>query len=92
MLDETSEVAAGVTGPVRIGSYARFLLGPHMPEIVDTFKARHPDCGVAYIDTGMERGYLDWLRAGDVDIVCCWLPVSSPEFTVGPICCTRNGS
>jgi DNA-binding transcriptional LysR family regulator len=84
-LKDTRDVAAGITGTVRIGTYLRLLLGPQIPEIIDTFEARHPGCHAAFVDTGLERDYLDWLRAGDVDIVVCWLPVSPPEFTVGPI-------
>jgi DNA-binding transcriptional LysR family regulator len=84
-LEDTRAVAVGITGTVRIGSYTRVLLGPRMPEIIDTFEARHPGCHATFVDTGLERDYLDWLRAGDVDIVVCWLPVSPPEFTVGPI-------
>jgi DNA-binding transcriptional LysR family regulator len=85
LLEETREIAAGVTGSVRIGSFARFLVGPHMPEIIDTFEARHAECHVTYLDTGVERDHLDWLRADDLDLVCCWLPVSPPEFTAGSI-------
>ena len=85
VLEETSEVAGGVSGTLRIGAYSAALLGPHMPEIIELFEARHPGCTVTYLDTGLERDYLDWLRAGDVDIVACWLPVSPSEFTVGPL-------
>ncbi len=56
-----------------------------MAEIIEVFQARHPGCTVTYVDTGLERDYLDWLRAGDADIIACWLPVSPPEFTVGPL-------
>jgi DNA-binding transcriptional LysR family regulator len=85
VLEETREAAGGVTGTLRIGTYSVALLGPHMTEIIELFEARHPGCHVTYVDTGLERDYLDWLRAGDVDIVACWLPVSAPEFTVGPL-------
>jgi DNA-binding transcriptional LysR family regulator len=63
----------------------RVLLGPHWPEIVELFENHHPGCRVTFVDTGRDRDYLDWLRTCDVDMVVCWLPVSPPEFTVGPI-------
>ena len=85
VLEQTREAAGGVTGTLRIGAYSAALLGPHMAEIIEVFEARHPGCTVTYVDTGLERDYLDWLRAGDVDIVACWLPVSPSEFTVGPL-------
>jgi DNA-binding transcriptional LysR family regulator len=85
LLEETREAAGGVTGTLRIGAYSIALLGEHMAEIIEVFEARHPGCNVTYVDTGFERDYLDWLRAGDVDIVACWLPVSPSEFTAGPL-------
>jgi DNA-binding transcriptional LysR family regulator len=85
VLEQTREATSGVTGTLRIGAYSVVLLGPHMAEIIETFETRHPACHATYVDTGTERDYLDWLRAGDVDMVACWLPVSPPEFTVGPL-------
>jgi DNA-binding transcriptional LysR family regulator len=84
-LEQTREAAAGITGTLRIGAYSVALLGPHLADFIELFEARHPDCHVTYIDTGLDRDYLNWLRAGEVEIVACWLPVSPPEFTVGPV-------
>ncbi len=85
VVQQTREVAAGVAGTIRIGAYATMMLGPRMPEIIKLFGERHPACHATYVDVGIDRDYLDWLRAGDVDLVACWLPVSPPELTVGPV-------
>ncbi len=85
VLEQTREANAGVTGTLRIGAYSAALLGPYIAEIINTFEARSPGCHVTYVDTGIERDYLDWLRSGEVDMVACWLPVSAPELTVGPV-------
>lgn len=79
------ETATGVTGTLRIGSYSALLLGPHIAEIIAAFEARHPGAHATYLDTGTERDYLDWLRADEVDLVAAWLPVTDPEFAVGPV-------
>jgi DNA-binding transcriptional LysR family regulator len=85
VLEETREAAEGVTGTLRVGAYSVALLGPYMAEIIEVYEADHAGCHATYVDTGTERDYLDWLRAGEVDIVACWLPVTPPEFTVGPV-------
>lgn len=85
VIEQTRTAVSGVTGHLRVGTYMRVLLGPHWSEIVEAFENRHPGCRVTFIDTGLDRDYLDWLREGEVDVVVCWLPVSPPEFAVGPI-------
>jgi DNA-binding transcriptional LysR family regulator len=85
ILSDAHDAATGVAGTVRIGSYSPVGCGPHWLEIVDTFRARHPACDVAFIDTGLERDFLDWLRAGDADILVARLPLTDPDITVGPI-------
>ena len=84
MLEQTREAAVGVTGTLRIGAYSMALFGPHLSEIIEVFEGRHPQCRVTYVDTGLDRDYLDWLRAENVDIVAGWLPVSQPGFATGP--------
>lgn len=84
-LEQTREATAGITGTLRIGTYSVALFGPYLAEFIELFEARHPDSHVTYIDTGFDRDYLSWLRAGEVEIVACWLPVSPGEFIVGPV-------
>ena len=78
-------VARGIAGSLRIGIYFTLNLGPHMPEIVRTFESRHPDCEVAFVNTGFERNYVDALRQGEVDMLAARLPLTAPDITVGPI-------
>jgi DNA-binding transcriptional LysR family regulator len=85
VLSDAHDAAAGVAGTLRIGSYSPVGCGPRWLEIVDTFRARHPACDVAFIDTGLERDFLDWLRAGDADILVARLPITDPDIRIGPI-------
>jgi DNA-binding transcriptional LysR family regulator len=79
------EAATGVAGELRIGIYSSLSGGPHMTEIVRTFNSRHPGCEVKFIDTGLNRSYVDCLRDGEVDMFATRLPVGSPEIATGPI-------
>jgi DNA-binding transcriptional LysR family regulator len=78
-------VATGVAGTLRVGIYFTLSLGRHIPDIVRTFESRHPDCEVAFINTGYRRNYVDVLRAGEVDMLATRLPLEAPDITVGPI-------
>jgi DNA-binding transcriptional LysR family regulator len=79
------EAADGITGTLRIGMYTESLAGPHMVEIITVFEARHPGAEAVLVNTGLNRNYLDALRAGDVDLVAARLPVSDPDIIVGPV-------
>jgi DNA-binding transcriptional LysR family regulator len=79
------DLAVGVAGTLRIGIYARVSCGPHWLQIVQTFRARHPDCAVEIVDTKFDPNYLDILRAGAVDMLAVRLPVSDADMTVGPL-------
>lgn len=82
---DAREAATGITGPLRIGMYARMICGPHWLEIVKTFRARHPSCDVELIHWNFDVDYLERLRSGQVEMLVLRLPLSGPEFTVGPI-------
>jgi DNA-binding transcriptional LysR family regulator len=56
-----------------------------MVRIVNAFKTRHPGANVEFIDTGIERNYLDALRDGEVDMLAVRPPLSDPDITVGPV-------
>lgn len=79
------DTAAGIDGTLRIGMYTESLGGPRLLEIIRTFEARHPDVSVALVSTGLQRNYLDVLRAGEVDLLATRLPLSDPDVTIGPI-------
>jgi DNA-binding transcriptional LysR family regulator len=84
VLIRAREVATGVAGELRIGIYA-ISAGPHMPDIVRTFEARHPHCKVRFVNVGYERSYVDVLRAGEIDMLATRLPLTAPDVTGGPI-------
>jgi DNA-binding transcriptional LysR family regulator len=84
------EVAAGVTGTVRIGSYLAVNAGPRITDIVHTFRMRHPACEVDFVDTGLDRSYLDALRRSEVDMLAARLPLTAPDITIGPILSTEE--
>ena len=79
------EAATGVAGTLRVGSYSTISLGPHWLQIVSTFETRYPACKVMFADTGVNRDYLEPLRAGELDIVASRLPLQQPDLTIGPI-------
>ena len=77
--------ATEVTGTLRIGLYSLLSGGPYMTEIVRAFKARHPACGVEFINVGYERSYREALRDGESDMLATRLPLAAPEITIGPV-------
>jgi DNA-binding transcriptional LysR family regulator len=79
------QAAAGVTGTLRIGMYAPASVGPHMVKIAHTFETRHPGADIAFVNTGLERDYIDVLRDGQVDMLAARLPLTEPDITVGPV-------
>jgi DNA-binding transcriptional LysR family regulator len=84
-LRDAREAANGVAGTLRVGSYLALVLGPHWVRIVSEFETRHPACRVSFTDMGLQRNYLDRLRAGDVEMLAARLPLEQPDITIGPI-------
>jgi DNA-binding transcriptional LysR family regulator len=85
VLARAREGAAGVRGTLRIGLYSLLSGGPHMTEIVRTFKARHPGCELEFINIGYERSYREALRGGEIDMLATRLPLTASEVTIGPV-------
>ncbi|MGN6869010.1 MAG: LysR family transcriptional regulator [Solirubrobacteraceae bacterium] len=77
--------ATEVRGALRIGVYSLLSGGPHMTDIVRTFKARHPRCLVEFINIGYERSYRDALRNGEFDMLATRLPLTASDITIGPV-------
>jgi DNA-binding transcriptional LysR family regulator len=83
-VDHAREAARGIVGELRLGVLLASSGGPRLPEIIDAFERRHPDCRVVLTD-------LEWLdplgplRRGNVDIVATRLPIDQPDLTVGPV-------
>lgn len=77
------QVAAGLTGPLRIGIFTHAAAGLLFTEIVRTFEARHPACPVVIKDANTLAA-TDQIRRGDLDLAVAWLPIDEPDLTVGP--------
>jgi DNA-binding transcriptional LysR family regulator len=79
------EIATGVAGTLRLGTYTPVTAGPYLLDIVKTFQKRHPDCRVQLIETGLARDQLDWLHRDDADLLAMRLPFNDPDVVIGPI-------
>lgn len=77
--------ATEVGGTLRIGLYSLVSGGPHMTDIVRTFKTRHPRCEVEFINIGYERSYREALRDAEVDLLATRLPLTASDVTIGPV-------
>lgn len=85
VLARVHQDATGVTGTLRIGLYSLLSGGPHMTDIVRTFKTRHPRCELEFINIDYERSALDALRGGKLDMLATRLPLTASEITIGPV-------
>lgn len=84
-LSAAREAAIGPVGEVRVGMYVPGLGGAGLIEVVQAFEADHPGCTASFVDTGLVRSQLEWLRSGEVDLLVTRLPISEPDITIGPI-------
>jgi DNA-binding transcriptional LysR family regulator len=84
-LARARQSATGVAGTLRIGVYSLLSGGPHMTEIVRTFRTRHPRGELEFINIGYERSYREVLRSREVDMLATRLPLSAAEITIGPV-------
>ncbi|HUA49521.1 MAG TPA: LysR family transcriptional regulator [Solirubrobacteraceae bacterium] len=85
VLARAGQGAGGVGGTLRIGLYSLLSGGPHMTDIVRTFKTRHPRCELEFINISYERGAREALDGGEVDMLATRLPLSASEVTIGPV-------
>lgn len=85
VLGRARDSAIEVGGTLRIGLYSLLSGGPHMTDIVRTFKTRHPRCELELINIGYERSYRDALHDGEVDMLATRLPLTASEVTIGPV-------
>ncbi len=84
-LDRARQLASGVAGTLRIGMYVPINSGRHMAKIIRAFTAGHTGSGVELVDTGFQRDDLEWLKAGDVDMLATRLPATDPDVIAGPV-------
>jgi DNA-binding transcriptional LysR family regulator len=86
-LYDAREAALGVTGSLRVCVRNLTLTGPHLPEILSTFKARHPTCRVDIdgpVHSGFQLAMARELRES-MDITAVPLPTLDPDLAVGPV-------
>jgi DNA-binding transcriptional LysR family regulator len=84
-LARARQAASGVAGTLRIGMYVPINSGRYMAKIIRAFTAGYRGVSVELVDTGFQRDDLEWLRAGDVDMLATRLPATDPDVIVGPI-------
>jgi DNA-binding transcriptional LysR family regulator len=85
LLGELLAASGQIAGVLRIGMYTPVNAGPSMVAITRAFEERHPACRVEFVDTGLERDPLDWLRRDEVDMLAMRLPLDSPDVVIGPL-------
>jgi len=83
-LERTQSAARSLEGNLRLGLFSGPAGGPHLVEIVDSFRAMHPECEVEMVQLSWESP-LGPLRQGEVDLMTSWLPLEQPDLVVGPV-------
>jgi DNA-binding transcriptional LysR family regulator len=83
------ERASRPTGRLRIGLWSLPSGGDFLLDIVRGFRARHPGRQVELVASGA-LCQLDALRAGRLDMLVLWLPVTEPDLVVGPVLSTQQ--
>ena len=80
------ELGAEISGVFRLSIPSQAAAGRHLTEIVKTFEARYPGCRAEMISaTAINYAHLEALQHGDVDLTVLHLPLSDPDFAIGPI-------
>jgi len=82
VLAETSDMAAGVVGTLRIG-FTATTDTPPLSRLVAAFQSRHPDCQISLHEVDTWNPY-HALRRGDIDVLVNWLAADEPDLTTGP--------
>lgn len=80
-IDAATAAARGHTATLTLG-----VFGPHAYELapaLDRFRSHHPPCEIRFREVHFSDPFGP-LRAGQVDLQTCWLPVREPDLTVGP--------
>jgi DNA-binding transcriptional LysR family regulator len=76
-----------LTGELRLGVVLATNGGPHLPEIIGVFEARHPACRVVVSEIAWSDP-LGPLRRGEVDLTAIRFPLRQPDLVVGPVLTT----
>jgi DNA-binding transcriptional LysR family regulator len=86
-VDDLRASADGLKGELRLGVVLATNGGPHLPDIIGLFEARHPACRVVVSEIAWTDP-LGPLRRGDVDLTAIRLPLRQPDLVVGPVLTT----
>ncbi|MEV5440731.1 LysR family transcriptional regulator [Streptomyces sp. NPDC052682] len=81
-VESARQRARGERGALRLG-----IFGPNAHDLAPVtrlFQERFPSSRLSFHEVGF-RDPFGLLRAGDVDLQTCWLPVREPDLTVGPV-------
>jgi DNA-binding transcriptional LysR family regulator len=87
-LARTSATGRGIESRLRVGLFSGVAAGPHLPRIVRTFEARHPECAVVVSEIALGGSLVSRLEDGEADLIATWLPPLPDEGThliIGPI-------
>jgi len=83
-VEAVREVAAGITGELRISMLTAATGGPGFDAAVRAFAAAHPACR-ATVYEAFPGEALNRLRRGELDVVAHWLPLHQDDLTIGPV-------
>jgi DNA-binding transcriptional LysR family regulator len=83
-VEAVSEIAAGITGQLRISMLTAATGGPGFDAAVRAFTSAHPACR-ATVYEAFPGEALNRLRRGELDVVAHWLPLHQDDLTIGPV-------
>ncbi|MEN3283930.1 MAG: hypothetical protein V7607_5070 [Solirubrobacteraceae bacterium] len=86
-VDDLRNSSDGLVGDLRLGVVLATNGGPHLPEIIGVFEARHPASRVVVSEIAWTDP-LGPLRRGEVDLTAIRFPLRQPDLVVGPVLTT----
>jgi DNA-binding transcriptional LysR family regulator len=86
-IESARAAARGESGILTLGAFTPSIQA--LATITERFTASHPDCELLFREVPFSDPFGP-LRAGEVDIQACWLPVRDPELSVGPVLFTQD--
>ena len=86
-VDDVRNSTDGLVGELRLAVVLATNGGPHLPEIIGVFEARHPASRVVVSEIAWTDP-LGPLRRGEVDLTAIRFPLRQPDLVVGPVLTT----
>lgn len=78
-------VTRGVAGVLQFGLPNPSSGGPHLLEIVRSFRDVNPSCEVRFVPRSLQEDPVQQLRDGAVDLAALRLPLTQPDLEIGPV-------